>query len=208
MIRFQRRALLALLRLALMALAVHEALALAALGEAGPVLVAVTAERPVRPLIVALIMPLRAPVLATALRTLLVMRGRGRRLGRQEGLLEPIVARRILVVADLVEALAQVARPAAARPAAVHHVAGLIELLAVGHDDAAVVLGMLEVIFRQHGVAARLRLVADAGYVRRRHDGIADPKSARSKISAPNDAAGHYLATPLGRRVLDRGNVE
>ena len=42
--------------------------------------------------------------------------------------------------------------------AAVHTLARLIELLAVGHDDAAVVLGMLQIVLGQHRVSARLGL--------------------------------------------------
>ena len=33
-----------------------------------------------------------------------------------------------------------------------------LELLAIGHDDAIVVLGMLQIVFCEHAVARRLRI--------------------------------------------------
>src|SRR6185295_1751604 len=125
-------------------LALREALPLAtlpALAEAGAVLVA--AERPVGPLLVLmaliLVTLLSGLVLATALRTRL--RLVARRHLRHERRLEAVVGH-VALVAELVEAFAHLARPAHALADAVAPVAGLIELLAVGHDDAAVVLGV------------------------------------------------------------------
>src|SRR6185295_1174048 len=174
-------------------LALREALPLAtlpALAEAGAVLVA--AERPVGPLLVLmaliLVTLLSGLVLATALRTRL--RLVARRHLRHERRLEAVVGH-VALVAELVEAFAHLARPAHALAEAVAPVAGLIELLAVGHDDAAVVLGVLEIVLRQHRVAARLCLARQREVLLRNVSGsAADPlrrpvrfEAARQRIA-------------------------
>jgi hypothetical protein len=64
-----------------------------------------------------------------------------------------------IVVAKLFPALGSF-RPRA-RAAAVHGIAGLIELLAIGHDDADVVLGMLEIVLGQHRIAGGLSITRE-----------------------------------------------
>jgi FtsH-binding integral membrane protein len=54
-----------------------------------------------------------------------------------------------LLIAELVAALAF----AHALAVAVQAIALLTHLLAIGHDDAAVVLGVLEIVLRQHRIA-------------------------------------------------------
>jgi len=55
-----------------------------------------------------------------------------------------------------------VALAALALTVAIGHVAAvLLQLLAIGHDDAAVVLGMLKVVLRQHRVSGGLRIASE-----------------------------------------------
>ena len=69
---------------------------------------------------------------------------------------EPVVEHVFaLVVAELV---AEVTGLAQALAVAVGQLAGLLQLLAVGHDDARVVLGVLQIILCQHRVAGRLSI--------------------------------------------------
>ncbi len=94
--------------------------------------------------------------------------GRQLRLQLRKGLVEPLLS---VVVAELVATLAHVTRPAHALAVAVHGIAGLIELLAIGHDDANIVLGVLEIVFREHRIAGRLSIARQGeillGYMRR-----------------------------------------
>ena len=143
------------------AVAFHEALALAALAIARPVLIA--PEGPVGTLVLTVILPLvlmmtlirvtlrPGVVLTAALRTWL------RLVTRHEGLLEAVIAA-LAIVAELVRALARLARSTHAVAATIGPLARLVELVAIGHDDAAVMLGMLQIVLSQHRVAARLRL--------------------------------------------------
>jgi len=75
---------------------------------------------------------------------------------RLEGIVEPLLG---IVVAELV---ADVALRTHALAVAVAHVARLLQLLAVSHDDARVVLGVLEIILRQHWVSGRLRITSES----------------------------------------------
>jgi hypothetical protein len=166
--------------------AIDEALPLAAvaIAEAGRAGVAVTAERTVgavmplrtirtiralrafwafwalRPL-AALVCTLGPSTVLTAwLAALLGARLRLRLMLRRlhEGLREAVVARHV-VVAGVVEALAAyVTRTTRqAMPAAIHTaLVGLAELVTVGHDDAVVVLSVLQIVLRQHWVSGRL----------------------------------------------------
>ena len=76
------------------------------------------------------------------------------RLLRRDGLWEALVDPAVLaiVIAELV-AFAHLTGTTHALAVAVHAFAGLIELLAVSHDDAAVVLCMLQVVLGEHRVA-------------------------------------------------------
>jgi hypothetical protein len=66
-----------------------------------------------------------------------------------------------IVVAEVI-ALATLAGDADALAVAIGHVATLrLQLLAIGHYDAAVVLGMLQVILGEHRVAGRLRVAGE-----------------------------------------------
>jgi hypothetical protein len=150
--------------------ALGETRTLAALAVAGPVLVA--AEWPVGPLVLAvvvlpLVLPFWAPVmLAAALRARLRLMTR-----RHERLLEPVLAT-LAFVAEIVEALGRLGRPAHAVAAAVGSIARLIELVAIGHDDTAVVLGVLQVVLRQHRISRGLGIAREGdvllGDMRRR----------------------------------------
>jgi hypothetical protein len=75
---------------------------------------------------------------------------------RLEGIVESLLS---IVVAELV---ADVALRTHALAVAVAHVARLLQLLAVSHDDARVVLGVLEIILRQHWVSGRLRITSES----------------------------------------------
>jgi hypothetical protein len=66
-----------------------------------------------------------------------------------------------IVVAEVI-ALATLTGDADALAVAIGHVATLrLQLLAIGHYDAAVVLGMLQVILGEHRVAGRLRVAGE-----------------------------------------------
>ena len=56
---------------------------------------------------------------------------------------------------------AHLAGTAHALAVAVHACRPAAELLAIGHDDAAVVLGVLQIVLRQHRVAGRLRVARE-----------------------------------------------
>jgi hypothetical protein len=94
----------------------------------------------------------------------------GRRRGRlmlwRKPLVEHVIA--AIVIAELVI----VARLAQTLAVAVGHVARLLQLIAVGHDDAGVVLGVLQIILCQHRVAGRLSITRESeillGDMRRR----------------------------------------
>jgi hypothetical protein len=75
---------------------------------------------------------------------------------RLEGIVESLLS---IVVAELV---ADVALRTHALAVAVAHVARLLQLLTVSHDDARVVLGVLEIILRQHWVSGRLRITSES----------------------------------------------
>ena len=83
---------------------------------------------------------------------------------RREPFVQDVLA---FIVAELV---ATIARQAMA--VAVGHIARLLQLLAIGHDDAHIVLGVLQIILRQHRVAGRLSIARESqillGDMRRR----------------------------------------
>ena len=70
---------------------------------------------------------------------------------RLQAVVEQIVT---VLLAEVLAAFARLARPPHA--VAVGKLAGLTQLLAIGHYDAGIVLGVLKVILRQHRVARRL----------------------------------------------------
>jgi hypothetical protein len=78
----------------------------------------------------------------------------GRLMLGREPLVEDVLA---LIVAELV---ADIAGQALA--IAVGRVARLLQLVAVGHDDAHVVLGVLQIIFCQHRVTGRLSIARES----------------------------------------------
>jgi hypothetical protein len=187
-----------------------------AVAKAGRTLLAVATERtvgavvPLRP--VGSIRPLgalRAPMLAALLVTSLV-RARLRRvtlgLGCRERLREPVVTGHV-IVAGVVKALtAQVAgAPHAAVAAAVHPAfVGLIELVAVGHDDTVVMLGVLQIVLCQHRIARRLGVARQRQVFLRNVSGsAADPlgrairlEAARQRIVVALPAIVVVAATP------------
>ncbi len=77
-------------------------------------------------------------------------------IGGWKGSSSPVLG---IVVAELV---ADVALRTHALAVAVAHVARLLQLLTVSHDDARVVLGVLEIILRQHRVSGRLRITGES----------------------------------------------
>ena len=79
---------------------------------------------------------------------------------RREWLGEAVIDRSVVaaLVAEVVATVAHIAGPAYALTIAVHAIARLIELVAIGHDDAAIVLSVLQIILRQHGIAGCLRV--------------------------------------------------
>ena len=91
------------------------------------------------------------------------------RLRLRKGLVECLLS---VVVAELLATLARVAGPAHALAVPIHGIARLIELLAIGHDDADVMLGVLEIVFCEHRIAGRLSIARQGeillGYMRRR----------------------------------------
>ena len=64
-----------------------------------------------------------------------------------------------LIVAEVVAVATSPGRDALA--VAVHIVALLLQLLAIGHDDADVVLGVLQIVLGEHRVAGRLRIASE-----------------------------------------------
>jgi hypothetical protein len=87
---------------------------------------------------------------------LAVMLGHGR---LRKAVVQHVVA--AVLVAEVV-ALATLAWDTNALAIAVGHVAALLlQLLAVGHDDAAVVLGVLQIVLREHRVAGGLRVASE-----------------------------------------------
>jgi hypothetical protein len=79
--------------------------------------------------------------------------------GLRQAVIQHVVAA-ALVLAELV-AVATFAGNVDALAVAVHIAALLLQLLAIGHDDAVVVLGMLQVVLGEHGVAGRLRVASE-----------------------------------------------
>jgi hypothetical protein len=181
--------------------AVDEALPLAtitpiAIAKAGRTLLAVATERtvgavvPLRP--VAPIGPLgalRTPRLA-ALVVARLMRARLRRvtlgLGCRERLREAVVAGHVVV--GVVEALtAHVTGAAHAAVATAVHpgFVRLIELVAVGHDDAVVMLGVLQIVLSQHRVSRRLGIARQRQvFLRNVSGGTADPLGRAVRLEA------------------------
>ena len=137
---------------------------------AEPVLVAVAPEGPIMA-VIALVAVTAAlvPTLPLMLRTLVLMRrlmGLEVRL-RLENLFDGLVV--TVLVAELLTSVARLARALAV---AVHALARLIELLAIGHDDANIMLGVLEIVLRKHRIAGRLSIAGEREillrYMRRR----------------------------------------
>jgi hypothetical protein len=106
----------------------------------------IATERPIVAIVAIAVVPVVA--LVPSLRLML---GHRRRL---ETVVEHVLA---LVVAELI---ADVAGHALA--VAVGVFARLTQLVAVSHDDARVVLGVLKVVFRQHRIAGRLRITSES----------------------------------------------
>jgi len=99
----------------------------------------------------ALVAPERPIVAPAALKATLVARRlmmlRHRRMRRLEGFVEQILT---LFVAEII---ADVTRLAQALTVAIGQLARLLQLLAVGHDDAGVMLRVLQIIFAEHRIA-------------------------------------------------------
>ena len=110
----------------------------------------VAAERPILPMAL-----VPVPVVARLLVSVGLWRKRLR---------ETVVERALItvVVAEFVGAFAHLAGAARALAIAVHSIGRLIELFAIGHDDAAIVLGVLQIILRQHGIAGCLRVTRES----------------------------------------------
>jgi hypothetical protein len=91
------------------------------------------------------------PVVAPAFKATLVARRlmmlRHRRMWRLEGFVEQILT---LIVAELIADITRLAQPLAI---AIGQLARLLQLLAVGHDDAVVVFRVLQIVFAEHRVA-------------------------------------------------------
>jgi hypothetical protein len=109
--------------------------------------------------VTALVAPERTivPVLAAVVLALRLERLRLRLMHGDLRHLREIIAAGViaLIVTELVAALAAFAHALAI---AVQAIALLTHLLAIGHDDAAVVLGVLEIVLRQYRIAGRLRI--------------------------------------------------
>ena len=70
-----------------------------------------------------------------------------------------------VIVAEFVSAVTHIARCAHTLTiVAVHALALRIDLLAIGHDDAAIMLGVLQIVFRKHRITRRLG-VARQGHI-------------------------------------------
>jgi hypothetical protein len=125
----------------------HRAIAVAAvvaISIAIPVSIAVSVTEAA---LIAAERPIVAPALETALvaRRLLVLRHR--RMRRLEGLVEQILT---LIVAELIADVTRFAQPLTV---AIGQLARLLQLLAVGHDDAVVMLRVLQIVFAEHRIA-------------------------------------------------------
>ena len=112
----------------------------------------VSSEAPVLP--TAAFVPV-APLIAAVLTR---WRLRLRRQRRLEAVVEPLLP---LVVAELVADVARLGNPAHALAIAVDRIDRLGQLLAIGHDDARVMLGVLQIVLCQHGIARRLRIAGE-----------------------------------------------
>jgi hypothetical protein len=122
----------------------HRAIAVVAISIAIPVSIAVSVTEAA---LIAAERPIVAPALETALvaRRLLVLRHR--RMRRLEGLVEQILT---LIVAELIADVTRFAQPLTV---AIGQLARLLQLLAVGHDDAVVMLRVLQIVFAEHRIA-------------------------------------------------------
>jgi hypothetical protein len=111
---------------------------------------------PERTIAVGVVARMTALLMRLALVRLTVVLRHGR---LRKAVIQHVVA--AIIVAEVL-ALAALAGNADALTVAVGHVAAvLLQLLAIGHDDAAVVLGMLQIILRQHRVAGGLRIASE-----------------------------------------------
>ena len=127
---------------------VAEALAIAALVAPEGAILAIVAVPIVAVVPGVSIMPTLLTV-AVAIVAITVVTGRGLLHVRlRQALFAGVAA---IVLAELV--IAYVAWHAHAMAAAIHAFTLRIELFAIGHDNAAIVLGMLQIIFRQHWIA-------------------------------------------------------
>jgi hypothetical protein len=86
--------------------------------------------------------------------TVLTLRRLVLRERRLKTVVEPLFA---LVIAEFVADLTGL-RPAHALPIAIGHVERLGQLLAIRHDDARIMLGVLQIVLCKHRVAGRLRI--------------------------------------------------
>ena len=80
------------------------------------------------------------------------------RQGLRQAVIHHVVA--AVFVAEVV-AVATLAGYADALAVAVHIAALLLQLVAIGHDDAVVVLGVLQIVLGEHRVAGRLRVASE-----------------------------------------------
>ena len=132
---------------------VAEALAIAPLVAPEGAILAIVAVPIVAVVPVVSIMPALLTV-AVAIVAIAVVTGRGLLHVRlRQALFAGVAA---IVLAEFV--IAYVAWHAHAMAAAIHALTLRIELFAIGHNNAAIVFGMLEIIFRQHRIARRLRV--------------------------------------------------
>jgi hypothetical protein len=75
------------------------------------------------------------------------------------GRLPKTVVQHVVATIIVAEVVALASRPLTV---AVGHVAALLlQLLAIGHDDAAVVLGVLQIVLGEHRIAGRLRIASE-----------------------------------------------
>jgi len=132
---------------------------IASISPVTPIIVAVTIAEAVLVLVapegtIAIGVVTRMAVLLPALvLRLAVMLGHGR---LRKAVVQHVVA--AIVVAEVVA----LARDTDVLAVAIGHVAALrLQLLAIGHDDAAVVLGVLQIILRQHRIAGGLRIASE-----------------------------------------------
>lgn len=155
-----------------LALAITIAIAISAIS---PIIMAVTIAEavlvaPEGTIAIGVVARMAVLLMRLALMRLTAMLGHGR---LRKAVVQHVVAAILVAEVVAVATLAALARAAHALTIAVGHVAAvLLELLAVGHDDAAVVLGMLKVVLREHRVAGGLRITSERqiflGDVRRR----------------------------------------